>query len=235
MVHGFGSSLETWSGNQPALAAAGHVVAALDLPGHGESSLDVGSGSLDELASLVLAYMDAMGIARAHLVGHSMGGAVCLAATDRSPARVRTLTLIGPAGFGQKINADVVRGLVAARSRDELAPLLRILFADATHVTDRLLNRMVAHRQRAGAVEALMQIAASRYALTPSGRQLRDVAGAVPTLVIWGAEDRMVQPPATDPLVRDGVSLRVLPHAGHMVQIEAAEAVNRLILDFLRA
>jgi pyruvate dehydrogenase E2 component (dihydrolipoamide acetyltransferase) len=233
MVHGFGSSLEAWSGNQAALAAAGHVVAALDLPGHGESTLDAGSGSLDELASLVLAYMDAVGIARAHLVGHSMGGAVCLAAADREPARVRSLTLIGPAGFGQKINADVIRGLVAARSQDELAPLLRILFADASYVTDRLLDRMVAHKQRAGAVEALMKIAASRYTVTPSGHQLRDVAGTVPTLMIWGGADAMVPPPAPGAFVRDGVSIRVLPHAGHMVQVEAADEVNRLVGEFL--
>ena len=235
MVHGFGGSLETWEANQAALAAAGHAVAALDLPGHGESSVDVGSGSLDELASLVLAYMDAVGMTRAHLVGHSMGGAVCLAAADREPARVRSLTLAGPAGLGQKINADVIRGLVAARSRDELAPLLRVLFADATQVTDGLLDRMVAHKQRPGAVEALMKIASSRYAGTPSGRQLRDVAGTVPTLMIWGLEDRMIPPPAPGEFARAGVLVRVLPHAGHMVQLEAADEVNRLVADFLRS
>jgi pyruvate dehydrogenase E2 component (dihydrolipoamide acetyltransferase) len=233
MVHGFAGSLETWSENQAALASAGHVVAALDLPGHGESSLDVGSGSLDELAALVLAYMDAVGIARAHLVGHSMGAAVCLAAADREPARVRSLTLVAPAGLGQKINADVIRGLVAARSRDELAPLLKILFADATRVTDRLLDRVVAHKQRAGAVEALTKIAASRYAGTPSGRQLRDVAGTLPTLMIWGVADAMIPPPAPGTFVRDGILIRVLPHAGHMVQVEAADEVNRLVGDFL--
>lgn len=234
LVHGFGGSLETWSENQAALAAAGHVVAALDLPGHGESSADVGSGSLDELASLVLAYMDAVGIARAHLIGHSMGGAVCLALADREPARVRSLTLVGPAGLGQKINSDVIRGLVAARSRDELAPLLRMLFADAARVTDRLLDRMVAHKHRAGAVEALTKIASSRYAGTPSGRQLRDVVGTLPTLVIWGLDDRMIPPPAPGELAREGVLVRVLPSCGHMVHIEAADEVNRLVADFVR-
>ena len=233
MVHGFAGSLETWSENQAALASAGHVVAALDLPGHGESSVDVGSGSLDELASVVLAYMDAVGIARAHLIGHSMGAAVCLALADREPARVRSLTLVAPAGLGQKIDADVIRGLVAARSRDELAPLLRILFADATRVNDRLLDRMVAHKQRAGAVEGLMKIASSRYAGTPSGRQLRDVAGTLPTLMIWGVADAMIPPPAPGAFVRDGILIRVLPHAGHMVQVEAADEVNRLVGDFL--
>ena len=57
MVHGFGGSLETWEANQGAISAAGHVVAALDLPGHGESSLDVGTGSLDDLVGLVREYL----------------------------------------------------------------------------------------------------------------------------------------------------------------------------------
>jgi pyruvate dehydrogenase E2 component (dihydrolipoamide acetyltransferase) len=234
LVHGFAGSLESWEANQSALAREGYTVAALDLPGHGESSLDVGPGSLDELAAVVLAYMDAVGIQRAHLVGHSMGAAACLVVADREPARVRSLALVGPAGLGQKINADFIRGLIVANDRDALAPLLRILFADPSHVTDEMLGRLVAHKRRAGATEALAKIASSRYAGTPSGRQLRDVAGTVPTLMVWGAEDRMIPAPAPGEVAREGVHVCVLPGAGHMVQLEAADEVNRLIADFLR-
>jgi pyruvate dehydrogenase E2 component (dihydrolipoamide acetyltransferase) len=234
LVHGFAGSLESWEANQSALAKKGYTVAALDLPGHGESSLDVGPGSLDELAAVVLAYMDAVGIQRAHLVGHSMGAAACLVVADREPARVRSLALVGPAGLGQKINADFIRGLIVANDRDALAPLLRILFADPSHVTDEMLGRLVAHKRRAGATEALAKIASSRYTGTPSGRQLRDVAGIVPTLMVWGAEDRMIPAPAPGEVAREGVHVCVLPGAGHMVQLEAADEVNRLIADFLR-
>jgi pyruvate dehydrogenase E2 component (dihydrolipoamide acetyltransferase) len=234
LVHGFAGSLESWEANQSALAREGYTVAALDLPGHGESSLDVGPGSLDELAAVVLAYMDAVGIQRAHLVGHSMGAAACLVVADREPARVRSLALVGPAGLGQKINADFIRGLIVANDRDALAPLLRILFADPSHVTDEMLGRLVAHKRRAGATEALAKIASSRYTGTPSGRQLRDVAGIVPTLMVWGAEDRMIPAPAPGEVAREGVHVCVLPGAGHMVQLEAADEVNRLIADFLR-
>ena len=142
-VHGFGGSLESWQENYAALAAAGRTVAALDLPGHGESSTDVGSGSLDELATAVLGYLDAMGLDRAHLVGHSMGAAVCLVLADRVPQRVRSLTLIGPAGIGQKINADFIRGFMAASSREQLEPLLGLLFADPAFVTPPLIEQML--------------------------------------------------------------------------------------------
>lgn len=235
MVHGFGGSLETWEANQAALADAGHVVAVLDLPGHGESCLDVGSGSLDELAAAVRDYMDAVGIRRAHFVGHSMGAALCLALADHDPARVRSLTLIGPAGLGQKINADFIRGLVAARTSEEIAPLLGTLFADRDRVSEDLLRRMTAYKQREGVNEALTKIATSRYAGTPSGHQLREVAGTVPTLMIWGLEDRVIPPPAPGEFARTEVLVRVLPHCGHMVQIESADEVNRLVADFLRS
>lgn len=233
MVHGFGGSLETWEANQSALAKVGYTVAALDLPGHGESSLDVGTGSLDELAAVVREYLEALGIRRAHLVGHSMGAALCLALADHDPARVRSLTLIGPAGLGQKINADFIRGLIAARGGEEIAPLLGMLFAKPDRMSADLLRRMEAYKQREGVTEALTKIAMSRYAGTPSGRQLRDVVGMVPTVMIWGAEDRMIPPPAQGEPVRDGVRLHVLPGAGHMVQLEAADEVNRLIANFL--
>ena len=234
MVHGFGGCLERWSANQAALAAGGRRVAALDLPGHGDSSVDVGSGSLDALAECVRGYLDATAIERVHLVGHSMGAAVCLALTDVVPDRVQSLTLVGPAGTGQKIDADFIRRFIAARGRDEIASLMRLLFADLERIPEALLQQAVAYKQRPGVVEALTRIASSRYVGTPSGRALRDVVGTVPTLVIWGGADAIIPPPAPGELQRDGVTLHVLPGRGHMVQIEAASDVNRLVDEFLR-
>ena len=233
MVHGFGGRLENWSSNQSVLAARGRIVAALDLPGHGESCVDVGSGSLDDLASVVQGYMDRVGLGRAHLVGHSMGAALCLALTDRDPGRVESLTLVAPAGIGQKINSEFIRGWIGARTRDELVPLMSLLYADPLAVTDEALQQAVAYKQREGVVGALTKIASNRYGGTPSGRQLRDIAGSVPTLMIWGVADAVIPPPAPGEFVREGVLVRVLPGCGHMVQMEAADEVNRLIEDLL--
>jgi pyruvate dehydrogenase E2 component (dihydrolipoamide acetyltransferase) len=233
MLHGFGGRLENWSTNQVALAD-GRTVVALDLPGHGESSLDVGTGSLDELATVVLAFMDALGIDRAHLIGHSMGAALSLVLADREPQRVRSMTLVGPAGTGQKINADFIRGYIGARGPDEIALLLRLLYADPRRVTDALVRSVVEYKRRDGVVEALTKVASSRYGATPSGRSLREVMGSVPTLVVWGLEDAVIPPPPPGEFKDTGVELHILPGCGHMVQEEAADEVNRLINDFLR-
>lgn len=233
MLHGFGGRLESWSANQGALAD-GRTVIALDLPGHGASSLDVGTGSLDELATIVLAFLDTLGVARAHLVGHSMGAALGLVLADREPQRVRSLVLVGPAGTGQKINADFIRGYIGARELHEIAPLLRMLYADPRCVTDALVESVVEYKRREGVVEALTKIASSRYVGTPSGRSLREVMGTLPTLVIWGLEDAVIPPPPPGEFKDGGIEMHVLPGSGHMVQEESADEVNRLIDAFLR-
>ena len=71
-IHGFGGDLHSWVLNQEALSET-KTTYALDLPGHGGSTKAVGDGSLDIFTSAVIAFMDAKGIAKAHLVGHSMG------------------------------------------------------------------------------------------------------------------------------------------------------------------
>lgn len=233
LVHGFGGNLGNWSLNQSALADSGRTVAALDLPGHGESSKTLASGSLEELAANVRAYMDAMGIASAHLVGHSMGAAVCLLLADEAPARVASLTLIAPAGLGQAINRDFIAGLVTAVEREQVLPLLHQLYRRPDLVTPRLVDDMLRYKQLAGVCQALTLIAGNRFRGTPGGGQLRDVVGRVPTLVVWGAEDSIVPPPDPAAFAGERVRFHVLPGCGHMVQLEAADEVNRLLLDFL--
>lgn len=233
LVHGFGSNLDTWALNWGALATRDRTVAALDLPAHGESSRQLDSGSLEELTSIVLAYMDTMGIASAHMVGHSMGAAICLLLADQAAPRVKSLTLLGPAGLGQAINRDFISGFIVAGDREQIVPLLHLLFADEGFVTARLVSDTLRYKRLGGVSEALAKIAGSRFRGTASGGQLRDVVGRVPTLIIWGAQDAIMPAPDAAAFAADNVQFHVLPGSGHMVQVEAATEVNRLIDAFL--
>ena len=85
-VHGYGGDKNSWLFVQEPIAAD-RVTYALDLPGHGASSKDVGDGTIQTLAQAVLGFLDAVGVNRVHLVGHSMGGAVVTAAGGRSGRR----------------------------------------------------------------------------------------------------------------------------------------------------
>jgi len=232
-VHGFGGDLNNWLFNHEALAGD-RAVYALDLPGHGESSKDVGDGSLDMLTDTLLAFMDALGIEAAHLAGHSMGGAVCLNLADKAPQRVESLILICSAGLGEEINGAYIDGFVAAQDRRSLKPLLGELFADTSLVTRQLVDDMLKYKRIEGVAEALASLAGAMFA---DGRQRAMLSGVPqalgkPVLVIWGGDDHII-PVAHAPQAAGQLRVEVLPGQGHMVQMEAASEVNRLIQHFL--
>ena len=95
LVHGFGGDKNSWLFVQQPLSED-RAVTVLDLPGHGASAKDVGDGSLETLAGVVTGFLDAVGIERAHLVGHSLGGAVVAAVAKAAPEKVASLTLLAP-------------------------------------------------------------------------------------------------------------------------------------------
>jgi pimeloyl-ACP methyl ester carboxylesterase len=101
-VHGWACSLFTWHRNLRAVADAGVRVAAFDLKGHGLSDKPLGmSGyTLPAMTRHLLDVLDALGIERPLLVGHSMGCAMALRVAIEAPDRVRGLVLAAPVGFG---------------------------------------------------------------------------------------------------------------------------------------
>jgi len=149
LLHGFGGDLGNWLFNHDALAEK-HLVYAVDLPGHGESSKDVGAGTLDELAAVVAAFLETVGVESAHLVGHSLGGAVALAIASSTPRRVRSLSLICSAGLGREINAGYIEGFVRATTRNALKPCVAQLYADETLVTRQLVDDLLKYKRLEG-------------------------------------------------------------------------------------
>jgi pyruvate dehydrogenase E2 component (dihydrolipoamide acetyltransferase) len=228
-VHGFGGDLNSWMFNQPELAA-GRTTYALDLPGHGGSGKVVSDGSAAGLAKVVVGFLDALGIAKAHLVGHSLGGAIAQEVAAAAPARVASLTLIASAGLGPEIDIGYIEGFTAASGRRDLKPQLEKLFADSALVTRDMIDDVLKYKRLDGVDAALRAIAAASF---PGGRQVvlpRDRLGglAVPVQLIVGAKDRII--PADH---ANGLPARVAVHrlenAGHMAHMEAAGEVNRLI------
>lgn len=233
LIHGFGGDLNNWLFNHEALAGT-RAVYAIDLPGHGESAKDVGDGNLATLVAAVLGFMDSQGLSAAHLVGHSMGGAVALAIAAQAPERVRSLSLICSAGLGAEINGDYIDGFVAANDRRALKPLLTQLFADAGLVTRQLVDDMLKYKRLEGVDTALARLAAALFA---GGRQqavFAEVPAQLgkPVLVVWGEDDRII-PVAHAPTAGGQVRVERLAAQGHMVQMEAAHEVNRLLEHFL--
>ncbi len=215
LVHGYGGDKNSWLFVQRPLVEEGRRAIAVDLPGHGASGKDVGDGSLRTLTECVSGFLDALGIGRAHLVGHSLGAAVAAAVAQAAPAKVASLTLIAPAGFTPEVDAEYLRGFAAATSRRELKPLVGRLFADEALVTRRLVDDLLRYKRLDGVDKALTAILGT---LLEGDRQALDtpalLAGVeVPVTVVWGASDRIVPVP-------EGVELTRVA-AGHMAHMEA--------------
>jgi pyruvate dehydrogenase E2 component (dihydrolipoyllysine-residue acetyltransferase) len=230
LVHGYGGDRNSWLFLQEPMAAK-YRVYALDLPGHGTSGKDVGDGTLDVLADAVAGVLDALGAARAHLVGHSMGGAVALAVAARDPGRIASLTLIAPAGFGAEINAGYLRGFAEAQTRRELKPVVSQLFADESLVTRQLVDDLLAYKRLDGvsdALHALLDTMLDGDAQRPdSTAALAATGSAVPVTVVWGRADRII--PAVQAEAVAGAVRRFVDRAGHMPHMERPGEVQAAI------
>jgi pyruvate dehydrogenase E2 component (dihydrolipoamide acetyltransferase) len=234
LIHGFGGDLNSWLFTQPALAQD-HPVYAIDLPGHGGSSKQVDRGDPAFLASAVFELMTALEIGSAHLVGHSLGGAVAFELASTHPNRVKSLTLLAPVGFGPDINMEFVEGFMRASRPRQLRPFVEQLFANPALVGRKMLDDIISYKRLDGAVEALNIIAGTVF---KGGRQAVDlaprVAGvAIPLQIIWGEGDRII-PSAHLNGLPASVRAHLVPGAGHMVHMEKADEVNAFIEAFLR-
>jgi pyruvate dehydrogenase E2 component (dihydrolipoamide acetyltransferase) len=230
LVHGYGGDRDSWLFLQEPLAAR-HRVYALDLPGHGTSSKDVGDGSVDTLAEAVVGVLDAIGAERAHLVGHSLGGAAAVAATARDPRRTSSLTLIAPAGFGSAINAGYLRGFADAQTRRELKPLIGQLFADESLVTRQVIDDLLAYKRLDGVDAALHALLGTLLdgdkQRTDSTAALAAIGGAVPVTVVWGRADRIIPLAQAESVA--GAVRYLLDGAGHMPHMERPAEVQAAI------
>jgi pyruvate dehydrogenase E2 component (dihydrolipoamide acetyltransferase) len=151
----------------------------------------------------------------------------------RAPKRVASLALIASAGLGEEIDREYIEGFVAGTSRNTLKPHLAKLFADPTLVTRQLVEDIVKYKRLEGVQQALQKIAGGAFEGGVQRVVYRDrVAGLAPrTLVIWGSNDRVIPAHHAQGLPPD-VRIEVIEGKGHMVQMEAASDVNRLLDAF---
>jgi pimeloyl-ACP methyl ester carboxylesterase len=245
LIHGSGpgvSAWANWSRTIPYLAERLHVFAYdqlgfgyTELPRTGEQSY-----GLERWREHLIAFMDAVGIRQAHLVGNSMGAAVALAAAIRHPERVARLVLMGATG----VRFRLTRGLDAVWGyRPGLEEMKRLLNLFAYHrelVSDQLAELRYRASIRPGMQEAFASMfPAPRQrgvdALAAYESRLAEVQA--PTLIIHGRDDRIIPLSTSLKLLKTikHAQLHVFGECGHWTQIEYAAEFNRLVRDFLTA
>lgn len=238
LLHGFGSSLETWRGLYPRLSA--FRVVALDLKGFGLSARPPGDYSPEAQAALVLGVLDQLGVARASILAHSWGSSVALAAALAAPDRIDKLALYGawiydeqlPPFFRWAKTDGLGEALFALYYKERPDERMARAFYDPDLIDERYLERVIAELDRPGTIAAALA-AARGQDYVALARRYPEVKQ--PTLLVWGREDHVSPPLYGERLAADlpDARLVVYPRCGHFPHVEAFEASTRALLSFL--
>ncbi|MBI3015094.1 MAG: alpha/beta hydrolase [Candidatus Tectomicrobia bacterium] len=224
-VHGAGGDHTVWLAQFDALKSAGYGAVAVDLPGHGRSGGD-GESSIEAFAHGVLALVHDLQIRRPVLVGHSMGGAIAMAAALISPSTLDGLVLVG-SGARLRVSQQFLDGIEQNFS-EAVRNICRVAFSE--RATAEMIERGIANMLRTSP----RVLAADFRACNEF--DIRDRLGALtlPALVLCGSEDRMTFPKYSQYLHEriPGSILRWVPGAGHMVMLEEPEEVSQAVLEF---
>ena len=238
LLHGIGSGAASWVQQFEALGKTRRVL-AWDAPGYGESSpVAPVSPCPADYADILGAWLDALGIARCVLIGHSLGAIMAGAWAAAQPSRVMGLLLLSPAG-GYGAAAAEVR----IAKRDARLAMLDELGADglAQQRSGNMLSAYADDAARAWVCWNMARILLPGYRqathLLANADLLADLAefrGRVAVAV--GAGDGITPPAACERIAQAaGVELQIVPRAGHAAYIEAPAIYSNLIEAFCRA
>lgn len=247
LLHGMAATKLSYLPLLPALADR-HRVIVPDLPGHGESSKPRARYTPRYFARVIRALFDEMGVEDAAVVGNSMGGRIALEVATGYPDRVNSLILLDPAAAGVPfplyarllgllptgVGAIPVpwrKRIVVTAIRQMFANPDRLPRAGYLAAADEFIRIYRKGRARIALLAAMRGLIADEpQAFWQRARQID-----VPTLILWGREDRLVPVGLGHRLantIRDA-ELVVLPGVGHVPQFELPEETRRLVLRFL--
>ena len=242
-IHGVLNDHSVWSLQSRYLANHGWNVLALDLPGHGRSAGDA-PASVEEAAQFVAALLQALGLERAALVGHSWGSLIAMQAAADLGARISHLVLVGTA-YPMKVSPALIEAslhepekalrMVNVFSRSTLAaPPSALGPGTWVYGASMALGRKVLRSNPKVNVFHRGFVACDRY----TGGEAAMAHGTCPVLFVLGAQDQMTPPRAAQTLVqaaRDagrGVQIATVP-VGHHQMTEAPDETLSAIQAFL--
>lgn len=241
-LHGFGASLHTWEPWANTLAKDLRVI-RIDLPGSGLSLPDPTGDYTDKRSlQIINALMDKLGLARASLVGNSIGGRIAWTFAGSYPNRVDKLVLVSPDGFaspgfeyGKTPEVPMMVKLMRiALPKALLAMSLKPAYAKPTTMTDAIATRYHDLMLAPGSRDALLARMAQTVLVNPTPILQQITA---PTLLVWGEQDAMVPfGNSNDYLKAIAGAKRVsFKGVGHLPHEEAPAESVMAVRDFLRS
>ena len=253
LLHGFPETHKSWTLQLPALVAAGHRVAALDLRGSGQSERPDGPYDLDTLAADVAALADELGPEPVRLVGHDWGGAIAWHVAATRPwwlERVVVIDCPHPAILARALlqNRRQIRRswyifffqlpvLPELWLRANGGAAIARMFREAPAPSE-IGRAQLSELLQPGAVRAALAYYRTAFrtnARDPLGRRQRQQRIPVPLTLIWGEDDSCLGTELIEGSERfaPDLSVHVVPGAGHFVHQERPDLVNALLVRAL--
>jgi pimeloyl-ACP methyl ester carboxylesterase len=248
LLHGTSASLHTWEGWTAVLRKHRRVI-AFDLPGFGLTGPFAGNYPKDDYrgdayARFVLDVLDALQVPRAVIGGNSLGGEIAWRAASIAPQRIEGLILVDASGYelapeSVPLGFRVASMPVLNRIGEHLLPRALIarsvqhVYGDPSKVTEALIDRYFELTLREGNRRAL---GLRMRQLEPGLHVDRLKTLSLPTLVLWGDQDRLVPPAVAQRFAADirGAKVVLFDGLGHVPQEEDPARTVQAVLEFLR-
>lgn len=244
LISGLGYSLWQWHLMAPYLEDHFQVI-TFDNRGVGQTDKPAGPYTASMLAADTVGLLDVLGLARAAILGHSMGGFIAQAIALEYPQRVSHL-ILASTHFGGPRHVPVTAEAMAVLSDRQSDPLTRLRngivistapgFAERhPDLIQRWLDWRTANRLDADGYQAQMGIG---MALVEEGAAFETKLPAVsaPTLILFGAYDKVVPPANAEMLANQipGSQIHILPDAGHFFPLETPEEAAQVVIQFVQ-
>jgi pimeloyl-ACP methyl ester carboxylesterase len=250
LIHGMLNSSSHWQSVALELARD-HTVLAPDLIGHGDSAAPRGDYSLGAHAASIRDLMTAIGIDRATIVGHSLGGGVAMQFFYQFPQRVERLVLVSSGGLGHEVSpllrTAALPGISALLSLTIQPRLLAALTAGGRRMRERKIGAGV-HVQAVARALRPLENSDARHAFLNTLRSVIDVHGqrvsatdrlylleSMPTMIVWGERDNTI-PLAHGRSAHEAIPhsfFRTLPRAAHFPHLEDPEGLSLALREFI--
>ncbi|WP_211749955.1 alpha/beta hydrolase [Paenibacillus sp. Marseille-Q4541] len=235
LLHGFCGSSAYFEEILPKLAQNYRCLVP-DLRGHGESDAPNSSYSIDQMADDMIGVLDALGIGKASVLGHSLGGYIALSIAERYPDRLHALGLVHSTAYPDSEEAKEKR----------LKAVSVIQSQGIQSFVDSLVPGLFAEEHRESMSSTVDKIQEIGYRTAPQGAANTAIAmrerpdrrhvlekAAIPLLLVAGEADNVVPPERTFTVEGEGVTQALIKGAGHMSMVEAPDALVQIISDFM--
>lgn len=235
LIHGFAGSKLYWEKVLPQLSLNNRVI-AIDLPGHGESTMGLEKYSIEDMAGLIKGLLDHLGLEKATMFGHSLGGYITLAFAELYPQYLKGFSLVHSTANQDSAEAKAARESNARKVVEEgmeafMEGLSQKLFSP---VNTEKNSHDIKNTIKIGISTHIKGVVSALLAMRdrPDRNEVLEQTD-LPVLLIAGEQDQIIPPEKTFTVTKPNIEQTLIKGAGHMSMYEQPEELVKIMNKFL--